>query len=143
MNWYKIAIVTKNYGKSIQEHVKGVLEADLSYPIFVTQEHYIIDGAHRTIKAKLMGQQVPAIVLTQEELNKTILPPEDNYTGQVYVSDFSGDKEEYAVNEIIRLYQNKPATNLNPDSLLAKNGECWGSVSPYEVMEIAQQKMGK
>jgi len=142
MNWYKTALLeTKNYDKSIEDHVQGVLSADLSYPVFVTVDNMIIDGVHRTIKVKLQGGPVEAIVLTPEELKQATLNPDETYNGQVYMSDFSGGAEEYSVNRVIELYKDKSSTPLDPGMLLDKNGQCWGTVSPYEVMDLAKQQM--
>ena len=136
MNWYRIAkLQTKNYNKSIQEHVKGVLEANLSCPIFVTEDHYIIDGMHRALKAIVKNKPIEAIVLTQDQMNEAVLQPNENYSGQVYMTDLSGQAEKYAVNKIIELYQSNPSTSLDPQQLLRQNIDGWSNVNPLEVLE--------
>jgi hypothetical protein len=40
--------------RSFIEHVKAVQEADLSYPILLNEDGFIIDGRHRLAKAILM-----------------------------------------------------------------------------------------
>jgi len=143
MNWYKTALLeTKNYDKSIEEHVQGVLSANLSYPVFVTVDNIIIDGVYRAIKAKLRGEPIESIVLTPEELNQASLRPKENYNGQVYTPDFSGGTEEYNVDKVVALYKGKASTLLDPGMLIDRNDQCWGTISSYEVMEMAQQQMG-
>lgn len=36
-------------------HMKRVLNADLNYPIILSEENYIFDGVHRLMKAKHLG----------------------------------------------------------------------------------------
>ena len=36
-------------------HMKRVLNADLEYPIILSEEKYILDGVHRLMKAKHLG----------------------------------------------------------------------------------------
>lgn len=38
-------------------HMQRVLEADLNYPIILSEEGYIFDGVHRLMKAKHLGMQ--------------------------------------------------------------------------------------
>ena len=136
-NWYKKADRTN---RTIERHVQDVLNADLSYPIFITENQQIVDGVHRTIKAKLIGQPVSVITLSQEELNQARLNPQNNYTGQVYAPSFDS-QEAYSVKKLIELYGNKPSSTLDPTSLLEKNQDAWGPVSMDEVIKLAQQKI--
>lgn len=41
--------------REIIEHTKLILEADLSYPILLTNEGKVVDGMHRVAKATLDG----------------------------------------------------------------------------------------
>ncbi len=43
--------------RSFLEHVKLVRDADLSYPILLNEDGYIIDGRHRLSKAILTGRK--------------------------------------------------------------------------------------
>lgn len=36
-------------------HLKRILEADLSYPIILSEEEYIFDGVHRLMKCKYLN----------------------------------------------------------------------------------------
>lgn len=36
-------------------HLERVVDADLNYPIILSQENYILDGVHRLLKAKHLG----------------------------------------------------------------------------------------
>lgn len=38
-------------------HMKSVMEADLSYPIILNEDGYIIDGRHRLCKALYLGEK--------------------------------------------------------------------------------------
>jgi len=39
------------------EHMKRVQEADLSYPVILSAEGWLMDGAHRLVKAWLAGHE--------------------------------------------------------------------------------------
>lgn len=36
-------------------HLERVMDADLNYPIILSEENYILDGVHRLIKSKYLG----------------------------------------------------------------------------------------
>ena len=36
-------------------HMQRVMDADLNYPIILSEENYIFDGVHRLVKCKLLG----------------------------------------------------------------------------------------
>ncbi len=42
--------------KDIALHMKRVMDADLSYPVILSAEGWLMDGCHRLVKAKLLGQ---------------------------------------------------------------------------------------
>jgi len=118
MNWYS------------RHHIEDIKKADLRYPIFVTEEYDIVDGAHRTAKAYLQGKPIEAIVLTPEELDVAIIDPERNYRGQVYVDE---KDNVYAVTEIQKKFSGKPTVKLDPEKLLERNKDCWGD---EKIMDI-------
>ena|SRR6185503_5094337 len=64
--------LTYYWDEDIDGNMSRVDAADLSYPIFITRAHgkfMIVDGCHRTVKAKLMGlETIDAIILTNDEL---------------------------------------------------------------------------
>lgn len=43
--------------RSFLEHMKSVLEADLSYPIILNQDGAVIDGRHRIARAIIEGHE--------------------------------------------------------------------------------------
>jgi len=47
----------ENSLRSFCEHMKGVDEADLKYPILLNQDGCIIDGRHRLAKALILGRK--------------------------------------------------------------------------------------
>ncbi len=42
---------------SVMEHAAQVAKADLSYPILICEDHRVIDGMHRVMKAFTEGKQ--------------------------------------------------------------------------------------
>ena len=43
-------------------HLKRVMHADLSYPIILSEENYILDGVHRLMRAKYLDLKTIAYV---------------------------------------------------------------------------------
>lgn len=41
-------------------HFERVLDADMNYPIILSEENYILDGVHRLVKAKHLGWETIA-----------------------------------------------------------------------------------
>jgi len=136
LNWYKKA----NQESEIDSHINRVLEADMRYPIFITRDYEIIDGAHRALRAKLSGRNMSAIILDQEDLDRVKLLPQSEYSGQVY-EDKAGNK--YAVKSIINFFSRKPYTTMNPDVVLDKSQDVWDNISIQEVMEKAQDRLNQ
>lgn len=56
LNIYNIYPNIKS-ARSFVSHIKQVLEADLSFPIILDEEGYVMDGRHRIIKALLEGKE--------------------------------------------------------------------------------------
>lgn len=48
-------------------HLKRVLNADLNYPIILSEERYIMDGVHRLMKAKHLGIEYIKCVQYQKD----------------------------------------------------------------------------
>jgi len=46
-----------NTVRSFVEHMKSVMDADLSYPIILNEDGSIIDGRHRLCKALYLGEK--------------------------------------------------------------------------------------
>ena len=133
MNWYKLA------SRTIKEHIHDVAHADLGSPIFITEKHEIIDGAHRSCKASILGLNVQAIILTEDEINKAYLPEDSDYVGQIYRDD---DKNEYSVTKLIELYGNKKPITMDPDEILKNSESVWGKeIDIYAIMDEARKKL--
>ncbi len=52
--------------KSFVGHIQKVLDADLSYPIILDEEGYVMDGRHRIAKALLEGHKTIKFVRVEE-----------------------------------------------------------------------------
>jgi hypothetical protein len=59
-------------GRSIAEHMRLVLAADLAYPIILCPEGRLMDGMHRAVKALVQGQS------TLRAYRLPQLPPPDH-----------------------------------------------------------------
>jgi len=135
MNWYKKA------SRSIKEHIRDTIKADLDSPLFVTENYEIIDGAHRSAKASILGKPVEVIILTQDDLNKALLPEDSDYVGQIYRDD---DKNEYSVTKLIELYGKRPTKTADPKMIIKNSEDVWGSkVDIYEIIEEAKKGLLK
>ena len=131
MNWYKIA------SRTIQEHIRDVVNADLTSPIFITEKHEIIDGAHRTAKAYILDETIEAIILTKNEIEKTRLPNDSKYVGQIYRDD---DKNEHSVTKLIELYKDKKPIAVNPKDILKQSKDVWGKeVNIFDIIRQAKK----
>ena len=52
-------------------HMERVLEADLDYPIILSEENYILDGVHRLMKAKHLGiKNIKYVQFKKDPLSK-------------------------------------------------------------------------
>jgi hypothetical protein len=82
-------------------HMTRIENADLSYPIFVTSEHNIIDGAHRITKAFMQDKQViHAYVFNKALMKKFVIYKEPNEKGGV---DEAG-ADRVKLNEVLALF---------------------------------------
>jgi len=134
-NWYKKA------SRSFEEHIKDVVKADLSSPIFMKKDGEIIDGAHRTCKAFILGRKIRAVILSQKELNRALLPKDSDYVGQIYRDD---SKNEYSVTKLIDLYGSgkKNTVIANPEAVLKRSKDVWGKeVDIYAIIEEAKKNL--
>ena len=52
--------------KSFVSHIQAVLDADLSYPIILDDDGYVMDGSHRIAKALLEGRETISFVRFEE-----------------------------------------------------------------------------
>lgn len=54
-------------------HLKRVLNADLDYPIILSEERYILDGVHRLMKAKHLGiKTIKYVQFKKDPLSKEL-----------------------------------------------------------------------
>jgi hypothetical protein len=65
LNLYRLAPHIDSM-KSFVGHIQGVLDVDLSYPIILDEEGYVMDGRHRIAKALLEGQETISFVRFDE-----------------------------------------------------------------------------
>jgi hypothetical protein len=131
MNWYKIA------SRTIKEHIRDVVNADLTSPIFITEKYEIIDGAHRTAKAYILNEPIEAIILTKEEIEKARLPNDSKYIGQIYRDD---DKNEHSVTKLIELYEDKKTIKMNTEDILKRSEDVWGKeVNIFDIIKQAKK----
>lgn len=57
-------------------HMQGVWPADLSQPIVLSQDGYLLDGFHRLLKAHLLGcHTIRAVQFENDPTPDRILPP--------------------------------------------------------------------
>jgi len=67
-------VVNQPTKKKYAGHIKRIRDANLSYPIFVTGEHNIIDGAHRISKALLLNKKtISAYIFTPALMKKFVI----------------------------------------------------------------------
>ena len=60
------------------EHMRWVMEADLSCPIILDEEGYVMDGRHRVLKALLEGHKVIKAVRFDENPQCCFIANEDD-----------------------------------------------------------------
>jgi hypothetical protein len=65
LNLYRLAPHIDSM-KSFVGHVQAVLDADLSYPIILDDEGYVMDGRHRIAKVLLEGRETISFVRFEE-----------------------------------------------------------------------------
>lgn len=66
--------------KKYAENIQRIKDADLSYPIFMTSKHQIIDGYHRFLKAIKHGDKtIKAYVFEPQLMKKFIVNKELDY----------------------------------------------------------------
>ena len=82
--------------KKYQENIQRIKDADLSYPIFMTSKHQIIDGYHRFLKAIQQNKtSINAYVFDAALMRKFILNKE---------LDFAAVHQRMGIHDILELY---------------------------------------
>jgi hypothetical protein len=82
--------------KKFAENVQRIKDADISYPIFVTSRHTIIDGYHRFLKAvKDEEKTIKAYVFDASSMKKFILHKE---------LDYPAVHQRMQIHEVLELY---------------------------------------
>src|SRR5262249_458439 len=62
--------------REVARHAKRINDADLSYPIILSSEGYLMDGGHRIAKAWLLGmQEINAVQFSVDPEPDYILEP--------------------------------------------------------------------
>lgn len=61
--------------REVVEHARRIMEADLSYPIIVSADGWIMDGCHRLAKAFMEGRETIKAVRFEKD------PPPDEFIG--------------------------------------------------------------
>jgi hypothetical protein len=89
--------------KKYEDHHKRIMDADLSYPIFVRTDHDLIDGAHRLCKAILTGKKTIKAYVFSKSLMKKFIIHEGMKDGKVDNAG-AGDKKLY---EILMLFHKR------------------------------------
>ena len=69
---YQNAFCWTLYGEKVDndfflKHMKRILDADLNYPIILSEEEYILDGVHRLMKCKFLGKKQILCVKYQKD----------------------------------------------------------------------------
>lgn len=57
--------------KFFLSHMQRVMDADLSYPIILSEEDYIFDGVHRLMKAKFLNMKTISCVKFKKDPEST------------------------------------------------------------------------
>ena len=82
--------------KKYAENIQRIKDADLSYPIFMTSKHQIIDGYHRFLKAvKENRPTINAYVFDSALMKKFIVNKE---------LDFPAVHQRMAIHDMLELY---------------------------------------
>lgn len=64
-----LAEIWDDYTINMEKHESRINTADMSYPIFITSRKEIIDGCHRLVKAKRLGNvTICAVVISEADL---------------------------------------------------------------------------
>jgi hypothetical protein len=68
--------------REVARHTKCINEADLSYPIILSSEGYLMDGGHRIAKAWLLGtQKINAVQFPVDPEPDYVLEPDVSLRG--------------------------------------------------------------
>ncbi len=85
--------------KKYAENIERISKADLSYPIFMTSKHHIIDGYHRFLKAvKRKEKTIKAYVFDSALMKKFIL-----HKGL----DYPAVHQRMSIHEVLELYSKR------------------------------------
>jgi hypothetical protein len=63
--------------RAVADHARRIVDADLSYPIILSADGYLMDGGHRVAKAYMMQlREISAVRFTHDPEPDYILPPD-------------------------------------------------------------------
>jgi hypothetical protein len=97
--WSPMTVLQKMEVKKYKENAKRIQDAELKYPIFVTNNRTIIDGYHRVAKAVLEHKQtIQAYVFEASLMKKFILDSK---------MDFVRVHQELQVSDILELWSKR------------------------------------
>lgn len=65
--------------RSILNHMRRILDSDLSYPVILHPDGSIMDGAHRACKAILFGKEKIRVVRFSEQPKPSLITPIGEY----------------------------------------------------------------
>ena len=90
--------------KTNQTHYKRIMDADLSYPIFVRADNDLIDGAHRLCKAILTGKKtINAYVFNKSLMKKFVI--HEGFTADHKVDNAAAGQKE--LHELLILFSKR------------------------------------
>lgn len=97
-------VIRNPHKKEYAAHYKRIVDADLSYPLFVSGEHNIIDGAHRLCKAILTDKKtVNAYVFNKTLMKKFVI--HEGFTADNKIDEAGADKKE--LYEVIMMFHKR------------------------------------
>lgn len=85
--------------KKHAENIQRIRESDLSYPIFMTSKHQIIDGYHRFLKAIQNGDTTIKAYLFEPALMRKFIVNKD--------LDYPAVHQRMGIHELLELYQKR------------------------------------
>lgn len=85
--------------KKYAENIQRIRESDLSYPIFMTSKHQIIDGYHRFLKAIQNGDTTIKAYLFEPALMRKFIVNKE--------LDYPAVHQRMGIHELLELYQKR------------------------------------
>jgi hypothetical protein len=105
IQWNDMALldVLRELNKN-QTHYNRIMDADLSYPIFVRGDNDLIDGAHRLCKAILTGKKtIDAYVFNKTLMKKFVI--HEGFTADHKVDNAGAGEKE--LHELLTMFHKR------------------------------------